>query len=67
LDFAKPPTKVTLGIATGYGLETLSSIPGRGKKIFAFSTAFRPAVELTQPHIQCELGTFPPGGKEAGV
>jgi hypothetical protein len=40
-----------IDIATGYGVDGWSSIPGMGK-FFPFSTASRPAVGLTQPPIQ---------------
>jgi hypothetical protein len=54
-----------VGMATGYGLDGRSLIPGRAK-IFLFSTASRPALRPTQLPIKCELGALCPGIKQPG-
>jgi hypothetical protein len=41
-----------LGIATGCVMDGRASVPDRGKKLFLFSTAFRPALGVTHPPIQ---------------
>jgi hypothetical protein len=57
-----------VGITTGYGLDTRSSIPGGGK-IFLFFMVSRPALGPTQLPIQWALreGGGPPRGKVAGA
>jgi hypothetical protein len=52
-------------IATGYGLDSECSVPGKGK-IFLFSTAARPALGPTQPPIQWVLGDLSLGIKRQG-
>jgi hypothetical protein len=42
----------SVGIATGYELNGLDSIPGKGKILFSLSTEFTPALDLIQPPIQ---------------
>jgi hypothetical protein len=46
----------------GYGLDGLGFIPG-STRFFLFSTATRPALEPTQPHIKWVPGSRPPGVK----
>jgi hypothetical protein len=48
------------GIETGYRQDDRGSILGRGG-IFLYITESRPALELTQPPIQCVPGIFPRG------
>jgi hypothetical protein len=50
----------SVGIATGYGLDDLGSVPEKGKKVFS-SPLSRPALGSTKPPIQ-----FVPWGKAAG-
>jgi hypothetical protein len=45
------PLIILVGIATGYGLDGLGSIPGRGK-IFLFCTSSRPTLGSTKPPTQ---------------
>jgi hypothetical protein len=56
---------VSVGIATGYGLDVRGSIPGSGN-ICLFSTASSPALRRTQPPIEWYGGCFP-GGKATGA
>jgi hypothetical protein len=42
----------SVGIATRLGAARPGFDSRQGQEIFAFSIAFRPALELTQPHIQ---------------
>jgi hypothetical protein len=55
----------SVGIATGYGLDSLGSIPDRNK-VFLFSTTSRPALGPTQSPVQLVPGTFSPGVKRSG-
>jgi hypothetical protein len=57
---------IYVGIATGYGLDGRLSIPGRGKRFSLCSTASRPALEPTQPAIQCVPGALSPELKRPG-
>jgi hypothetical protein len=52
-----------VGLASGYGLDSRGSIPGKGKIIILFSTASRPALGTNQPPIQWVPGGFSPGVK----
>jgi hypothetical protein len=56
----------SLGIATGRWLKDRCSNSGRGK-ILLFSTAFKPALGPTQPHIQWVPGAFSLGVKAADM
>jgi hypothetical protein len=49
----------------GYGFQGRGSILGKGK-IFLFSVASRPALGLTQPHIQWVPGALSPRVKRLG-
>jgi hypothetical protein len=55
----------SVGIRTGYGLDSWGSIPGRGK-FSLFSIVSRLALGPTQPPIQWVLGTLSPGVKRPG-
>jgi hypothetical protein len=55
----------SVGILTGYGLDGVGSIPGRGKN-FLFFTACRPTLGPSQPPIQWVLGALSPGVKWQG-
>jgi hypothetical protein len=56
----------SVGIATGYGLNGRSSIPG-SVKIILFSTACRTALGSTQPPVQWAPGVLSPGVKWPGL
>jgi hypothetical protein len=53
----------SLGIAAGYGLDGRNSTPGRGKKIFDYSTMSKLAPGPTQRPIRWVLGVQLPGSK----
>jgi hypothetical protein len=55
----------SVGIATGYGLDSRGSIPGRVKN-FLFSIAVSPALGPTQPPIQWVPGAVSLGVKLQG-
>jgi hypothetical protein len=50
--------EISVGLATGYGLDSLGSISGRGK-IVVYSPASRLALGSTQRPIQWVSGLFP--------
>jgi hypothetical protein len=56
----------SVGTATSYGLHGRSSIPGRYKYIFLYSTASRPALGPSQPPIQPVSWALSPGVKGRG-
>jgi hypothetical protein len=55
----------SVGIATGCGLDSQGSIPGKGK-IFLVSTASTPALGPTQPPTEWLPRTFSPGLRRLG-
>jgi hypothetical protein len=55
---------MSVGVTTGYGLDSWSSIPDRDKSVF--STASRPALGPTQPPIKCVPVIVSPGIKQPG-
>jgi hypothetical protein len=57
---------VVTGIATDYGLDEWGSIPGRGKEIFHYSTAFMPAQWPNQHVTQWVSEALSTGVKQLG-
>jgi hypothetical protein len=57
---------ISVGTATGYGLDDRCSIPGWGWEIFLFDTVSGPALGPTQPPIQWVPGSFSLGIKRPG-
>jgi hypothetical protein len=55
------------GIATGYRLDGWGSIPGRGKRIFLFSTVSMLVLGPTEVPIQWVQGALTLGDKAAGA
>jgi hypothetical protein len=54
-------TSSSVGIAMGYGIDGWGSIPGRGNRLFLFSTASKRALGYTQPPVQWVSGVKLPG------
>jgi hypothetical protein len=55
----------SIGIVTGYALESRCSIPGRGK-IFLFSIASRLTLRPTKPSVQWVWEALTPGVERPG-
>jgi hypothetical protein len=56
----------SVNIVIGCGLDSLGSIPRKGKN-FIFHTTSKPALRSTQPSIQWVFGAVSPGVKQLGA